>query len=82
MANESVTLSAEAIPFIRRMLIVGLHAYGECDRLRQESQAAETMGAKIATESRPTMLTGDFETANFAEALSWLDCARVEGAED
>ncbi|WP_256645120.1 hypothetical protein [Thermomonas paludicola] len=75
MASEMVTLPAEAIPHIRRMLVVGLHSYGECDRIRQEARAAEGMGQAVDPQLTPAMLSAEYETAAFAEALSWLDYA-------
>ena len=75
MASETATIPAEAIPHIRRMLVVGLHSYGECDRIRQEARAAEAVGQAVDPQLTPVKLSGEHETTAFAEALSWLDYA-------
>ena len=55
------------------MLVVGLHSYGECDRIQQETRAAQKMGLVVEPKLSPVMLTAGYEAAAFAEALSWLE---------
>lgn len=80
MASEMVTLPAAAIPDLRRMLIIGLRSYGECDRVQRESRAAKDLGLPVDPNLIPLMLTGGYEAASFAEALSWLDFAEAAEA--
>lgn len=68
-----VSLPAEAILAIRRMLVIGLHAHGECARVQREAAAARELGLQVDRTLVPMMLSAQYETANFAEALAWLE---------
>ena len=67
MASEMVTLPAAAIPDLRRMLAIGLFAYGEIERLQDQH--------KLQGGAEPIHPTGAFEASAFAEALLLLDQA-------
>lgn len=81
MASEMVTLPAEAIRDLRRMLTIGLHAYGEVESVQQEMDALRAMGNVVPDRLFPTMLSAEREVGNFAEALLWLEHAEPVAAD-
>ena len=69
MANEMVTLPAEAIPSLRRMLIVGLAAIAEIERVQK------VPGLEESGDGAPLHPTGADEHGDFATAMMWLEMA-------
>lgn len=69
MASEMVTLPAEAIPSLRRMLVVGLASIAEIERVQP------LPGLEDPRPDAPLHPTGADEQGGFAEALMWLEMA-------
>lgn len=76
MATEIVTIPAEAIPDLRRMLAVGLASIAELERVQDAVGVAEEAGRPTERELHPVHPTGANEAASFAAALLWLDMAK------
>lgn len=70
MATEMVTLPAEAIPSLRRMLAIGLASLAEIERVQDNKMFT---GGQAG--DGPLHPTGAHETGEFAAALLWLDMA-------
>ena len=76
MATEIVTIPAEAIPDLRRMLAVGLASIAELERVQDAISLADQAGRTTDRELCPVHPTGANEAASFAAALLWLDMAK------
>jgi hypothetical protein len=70
-----VRLPIEAIPDLRRMLLIGLHCFGEVERLTDNADTFKAVGHRVDAEMVPTHPTGAHETTEFANALRWLEHA-------
>lgn len=70
MATEMVTLPADALPILRRLLAVGLSAVAEIERVRDSAGYQN-----IPTELRTLHPTGCHEAGAFATALLYLEQA-------
>ena len=77
MASEMVTLPADAIPNLRRMLAIGLACLAEIERVSAEISFEQGQAqVKVPKEYHPIHPTGAQEHGDFATALMWLDQAR------
>lgn len=76
MATEIVTIPADAIPDLRRMLAVGLASIAELERVQDAIGLAHEAGQTTNRELHPVHPTGANEAAGFAAALLWLDMAK------
>lgn len=77
--DKSAIISAAAIPNIRRMLLIGMHAHHEAIRVRENWDA--TPEPNLSEDEfkllRPILVSLEHEGAAFAEALMWLENARI-----
>lgn len=76
MATQILTIPAEAIPDLRRMLAVGLASIAELERLEKIVGLVVEAGRTVDAELRPMHPTGCDEVAGFATALMWLDMTK------
>lgn len=76
MASESVTLPAEAIPDLRKMLIVGLAALAEIERVKDFIDLERSSGGEVPDLFVPKHPTGAYEMGDFAMAFLWLEQAQ------
>lgn len=79
MATESVTIPAAAIPDLRRMLAIGMHALGEVERVRDHVEMERDAGRKVPDALMPLHPTGAHEMSAFAGAMLWLESATPAG---
>lgn len=76
MATEIVTIPAEAISDLRRMLAVGLASIAELERVQDAISLADQAGRTTDRDLCPVHPTGANEAASFAAALLWLDMTK------
>ncbi|QIK81751.1 hypothetical protein G7069_09185 [Lysobacter sp. HDW10] len=72
LEDHEVAIAADYIPDIRRMLAIGLHAFGEMNRVREQMDAFEEHGIPFTYDMRPVTI-GSYEVANFADVLLYLE---------
>ena len=75
MSNDkSITLEADTVAVIRRMLLIGLASYAEVERVINAIEAATDKGiGDIPASCVPEDPTGDAGTvSDFADALRFL----------
>ena len=73
---EHVRLPVEAIPCIRRALLLGMHAIAEVDRTQACFQFAKEVGKipEFLDDAMPSRAAAsDGDQTRYAEALLWLD---------
>ena len=74
MEDGSIVLDHEQVRAIRRALLVGLSAYGECERLDNLFLIAKMAERPLPDEHSPLHPTGSADTVSeFATALRYLD---------
>ena len=78
MASESVSLPAEALPELRRVIAFGMSAIGEIQRLQNLAALDKLAGSPWPEDRRAIHPCGYNVIADFASALMWLDCATDE----
>lgn len=75
MASESVAIPAEAIPAIRRALLMGMHAIAEVERCRSHF-ALLAQGIPVTSLACPVAVAAsEGDTTAYVEAMLWLDSA-------
>lgn len=72
LEDSEVAIAADYIPDIRRMLAIGLHAFGEVNRVREQMDACNDSGVEFTHDMRPVTI-GSYEVANFADVLLYLE---------
>ena len=75
MATESVSIPAEAIPEVRRMLTIGLSALSELERFSRDIEFLSEETRERFRHVLPKHPSGCEEITNFASALLWLEHA-------
>ncbi len=75
----SCPIDLESCRAIRKALLVGLHSFGEIERLDDTWQRHEISNKELSRELRPIHPTGNAETVGyFADALSAIDWIETE----
>lgn len=74
MSNDkALTLEADAVAVIRKMLLVGLASYGELMRLENAAEVQKLAGNAVDQSLIPDDITGSADTVgDFANALRLL----------
>lgn len=68
------SINAEAIPIIRKALVIGLASFGELNRLEDEFEKLELAGYSIPNGIKIEGVSGDSESISaFAAALHLLE---------
>ncbi len=72
--KNELTIDIEAVASVRRMLLIGLSAYGEIERLDARWDLVNRAGEHPDEELKPIHPTGCCDTVSqFADALLYLD---------